>query len=190
MKTLGVPYPVFAMAFANPQKIVDQLQLADGMEVADFGAGAGYLAIAAAEKVGESGEVYVIDIQEELLTRARTLAAQRHLKSLNFIHADVEVPRGTTLTDGLCDFVIMSNILFQLDNKEGAITEAARILKPGGKLAIMDWSDSFGGLGPQPEHIVPESDVRALAESKGFSFVRPLDAGDHHYGLIFKRNGG
>ena len=65
------------MGFGNPKRIIAQCKLEEGMEVADFGAGAGYLSVEAAEAVGESGVVYVIEIQQSLLTKATHLA-QKH----------------------------------------------------------------------------------------------------------------
>ena len=177
------------MAFANPARSVEQLDLAPGMHVADFGAGAGYLAIEAAERVGEDGRVYVIDLQQELLTKATHLAEEHHLGTLTFIHADIEAERGSTLEDGSVDAVLISNLLFQAQHKEGVLAEAHRILRPQGMLLVVDWRESFGGMGPQPEHILPEDDTRTLAKQAGFKHKKDIDAGAYHYGLIFTKHG-
>ncbi len=178
-----------AMSFANPKRNIEQFSLETGMEVADFGAGAGYLAVEAAEAVGKSGRVYVIDIQQELLTKATHLAKEHHLESIIFIHGDLEKENGSTLPDEGVDAVIISNLLFQVENKEMVLNEAHRILKKDGRVLIVDWRDSFGGVGPQPEYVLQEDEVRSMVEKIGFDFVSNIDAGAYHYGLIFKKHG-
>jgi len=177
------------MGFSDPKRNIEQLALDPGMEVADFGAGAGYLAVEAAEVVGEDGMVFVIDIQQELLTKATHLAKEHHLDRLVFVHADLEAERGSTLPDEAVDAVVISNLLFQVEKKDAVLAEAFRVLRPGGKLLIVDWRESFGGMGPQQEHVLPESDARELATTAGFVEYTDIDAGAYHYGLIFKKHG-
>lgn len=159
------------------------------MEVADFGAGAGYLAVEAAEVVGKDGKVYVIDIQQELLTKSTHLAQEHHLDSIIFIHGDLEKENGSTLPDSSVDAVIISNLLFQCKNKTAVLQEAYRILKDKERILIVDWRESFGGVGPQPEHVLQESDLRVFAKDSGFTFISSIDAGAYHYGLIFRKHG-
>lgn len=177
------------MAFANPKRNIEQFMLEPGMEVADFGAGAGYLAVEAAEVVGKEGRVYVIDIQQDLLTKSTHLAQEHHLDSIVFIHGDLEKENGSTLPDASVDAVIISNLLFQVEDKSAVLKEAYRILKDKERILIVDWRESFGGVGPQPEHVLLENDLRALAKDAGFTFVSSIDTGAYHYGLIFRKHG-
>lgn len=174
------------MGFVDPKNIVNDLGITPGMEIADFGVGAGYYAVLLADAVGDTGRVYAIDIVEEVLTKARSHDHGRH-DNIEFLLGDLEEPGGSNLAEQSVDMVVISNTLFQFENKQAGITEAHRVLKPGGILVLIDWSDSFGGLGPQPEHILTEQDARQLCETGHLSFVRPIDAGDHHYGLIYKK---
>lgn len=175
------------MSFSNPKRNIEQLGLEEGMKVADFGAGAGYLAVEAADAVGQNGLVYVIDIQQELLTKAKHLAKEHHLKSIVFIHGDLEKDGGSTLQAESVNIVIISNLLFQVEEKAAIIKEAHRILKEAGKLLLIDWSESFGGLGPQEEHVFPKHAAREVMETMGFVFSKEIDAGAYHYGFIFKK---
>ena len=68
------------MNFSDPNANVLQLGLREGMKVADLGAGVGHHAIAAAHIVGETGRVYAVDVQEELLRHLESSAAARGLK--------------------------------------------------------------------------------------------------------------
>lgn len=175
------------MSFSDPKRNIKQLMLEQGMRVADFGAGAGYLAVEAAEAVGRDGRVYVIDIQQELLTKAKHFAKEHHMDTITFIHGDLEVQNGSTLPPESVDAVILSNILFQIENKPAVIQEARRILKEKGRALVVDWRDSFGGLGPQPGHLLLEDDARELFVNEGFTFVNGIDAGAYHYGLVFRK---
>ena len=94
---------------------------------------------------------------------------------------------GTKITDGTLDVAIMVNCLFQTEDKATAILEMGRTLRSGGKLFIIDWSESWGGMGPQVGQVVTEKEARAIAETAGFVFERTFDAGGHHYGLAFRK---
>jgi len=52
---------------------------------------------------------------------------------------------------------------------------------------VKNMSDSFNNIGPAKEHVISGQQARHLFEGAGFSFVRNIDAGEHHYGLIFKK---
>lgn len=62
------------MQFLDPARTIAQLAIPESGKVADFGAGAGYVAVALADRVGKDGVVYVVDIQRELLTKVTHLA--------------------------------------------------------------------------------------------------------------------
>ncbi len=173
--------------FAEPQRVIEQFDLQSGARVADFGAGGGAVALAAARAVGDAGRVYAIEVQKELLPRLKNEARSARLHNLEVIWGDVEKPNGTHLKDSAADAVILSNILFQLADKAGTIKEAKRVLKHGGRALVIDWSGSFGRMGPDPAHVVTEQSARTLFEQNGFQFVKNINAGAHHYGLIFRK---
>ncbi|TAL49569.1 methyltransferase domain-containing protein [Patescibacteria group bacterium] len=173
--------------FTDPIKNVEQFGLQSGMRVADLGAGSGFYAKAAARAVGSAGRVYAVDIQKELLTKIKTEAAGEKLFNIEVIWGDIEKPLGTSLRDGALDAVILSNILFQLRGKSEMADEVKRILKPGGRVLVVDWTDSFGGLGPQPGDIVSRDSVKELFEPRGFVVEKEIQAGAHHFGLILKK---
>jgi hypothetical protein len=60
----------------------------------------------------------------------------------------------------------------------------AKILKPEGELLIVEWSQSHGGIGPHPNHVVPEEKAEMLAQKHGFRLEKRLRAGDYHYAFI------
>lgn len=171
--------------FAEPKTNVLQMGLREGMKVADLGVGTGHYAFAAAAIVGSTGRVYAIDIQEDHLSRLRGEALDQGIRHIETIWGNFEKAGGTLLKDHSQDAVILSNTLFQLERIEDAITEIQRILKPGGKLLVVDWAGAYGGLGPSEEMVVPEQKAEELFIKGGFHKVKSFRGGPHHYSLLF-----
>lgn len=186
MNTMQTHAPLQTAGFAHPTRNVAALGIEPGMAVADFGSGSGAYVLAIAEQLQNQGHVYAIDVQQDLLRRIKNDAHKKGYKNVEILWSDLEKPNGSKIASRHLDLVLVSNLLFQLDDKHAPLIEAWRILKPTGTLAVIDWSDSFGGLGPIKKHVVKKEAARELAESAGFEFVREFQAGAHHFGLIFR----
>jgi ubiquinone/menaquinone biosynthesis C-methylase UbiE len=172
--------------FTKPEQNILHLGLKEGMRVADFGAGTGFYSKAASEKVGYTGKVYAIEVQKDLVKKLESEVKHWGLTNVDCIWGDIERRNGTKISDQTMNVVIISNVLFQAEDKLGLIDEAKRILKKGGEILLIDWSDSFGGMGPSNENIVPEVKARELFEKRGFKFLEKISTTEHHYGIIFK----
>lgn len=173
--------------FLHPDKVIRQFKLGEGMHVADLGVGTGVQALAALKAVGESGSVYAIDVQKDLLSKVKKEAEAEGFKNLHVIWSDLESEHATTLANGFLDAVIVSNVLFQIEARDRFMKEVARILRPGGKVLIVDWTDSFGGMGPHTDAVFGKNSARTLAEQNGLVFEQDVDAGSHHYGMICRK---
>lgn len=171
--------------FSSPQENVLQLGLREGMKVGDFGAGSGHYARAVAAVVGYGGKVYAIDIQEDVLKHIKLNAHAHHQSVIKTIWGDIEKSGGTHLREATLDAVILANALFQIDDRPGLLEEMKRVLKPGGKLMVVDWAGSYGGIGPRPEQVVSEHSAEDFFINGGFHKVKSFRAGPHHYGIIF-----
>jgi len=176
------------MAFIKPEEIVRKnFGIQPGMAVADFGAGSGHYTFAVAENFGDSGVVYAIDVQKDLLEKIKSRAEEDGLKGVEIIWADLDKEEGSRLAGDSLDFAIISNLLFQSENKPAVAKEVWRTLKSGGRAGVVDWSESFGGLGPKPEDIFSKQECEKLFLETGFILEKEFEAGEHHYGLIFKK---
>lgn len=173
------------MHFANPQQNVLQIGLKDGMKVGDLGTGSGHYALAASPVVGEAGVVYAVDVQEDVLRNLKNEAQTRGYKNIETVWGDFEKPGGTKLRDHSLDAVIFSNTLHQLTSKDAALAEIKRILKPGGRLLVVDWAGGYDGMGPHNDHVVSEFVAEELFIGGGFHKVKGFRAGPHHYSLLF-----
>ncbi len=176
------------MAFSNPEHNIAQLNLLHGAHVADLGAGSGHYTLAAAKAVGQLGKVYCVEVQKELLSKVKNDAQREHLTNVEVVWADIEKKGGTKLGDGAMDAVIISNVLFQAEDKPGLVAEAARILKSGGKALVIDWSDMKGIGGPNPAHLVTKETALSYFQKTGLHHDADISAGDHHYGFIMKKS--
>ncbi|MBI5470090.1 methyltransferase domain-containing protein [Candidatus Kaiserbacteria bacterium] len=176
--------------FAHPARNVAALGVEPGMTIADFGSGSGAYVMEMAQRMAGSGRVYAIDIQKDLLRRIHNDAQKKGLSTVHILWGDLERPQGSKLASASCDIVLVSNLLFQVENKDALLAEAKRVLKPRGKLAIIDWSESppAGGwrMGPIKSHVVSKDAALAIAKDAGFGTHKEFDAGAHHYGLVFK----
>lgn len=171
--------------FSEPRENVMHLKLHNGMKVADLGTGTGHYARAAAAIVGREGKVYAIDVQEDVLKHASLNMPAHGHGVVSYVWGDIERAGGTKLQSGALDAAILANALFQVADKGGLVAEVKRILKPGGKLLVVDWAGSYGGVGPAPEHVVTEHAAEELFIGEGFHKAEAFRGGPHHYGLVF-----
>jgi len=186
-------YTLNAEVFLNPSRIVAATGIQTGMKVADFGCGSGFFARAAAHLVGPRGEVWAIDADRPMLARLATMALIEGVEAqLRVLPGNVERRGGSGLPDGSMDVVIVANILFSAHNHRALADEIHRVLKNNhtgaqggfGRAVIIDWTDSFGGVGPSAEHIIGPKAAWTLFESAGFVILQELPAGSHHWGFV------
>jgi len=177
--------------FTDPVKNLKAFGLRDDSIVADLGAGTGYYTLALGTLVPR-GKIYAVEISKDFLTTIKNKVEEARFSNVEILWGDVERPGGTKLGDGILDAVVASNILFQVEDKNKFIEEIKRILKPGGKVLVVDWSTE-----PAPDSVfpvvnlkgaIPAEKARGLFEFKGFTLEREIDAGAHHYGMILKKS--
>ena len=173
--------------FLHPERIVSYFGLKSGMSVADFGAGHGHFTIPMARLVGQEGKIYALDIQKNTLEVVRAKAKLEHLLNIETIWADIELPQGSKLPDASLDLVLAANIMFQAEVKDAIINEAKRVLKSGGKLALIEWDETPFPGGPSNDLKFSKEMAKKLAGSVGFEIDREFEAGSHHYGLVFRK---
>ncbi len=174
------------MRFVEPTVVSSHFHLREGDVVADFGAGRGYFLRPLSEAVGDSGLVYACEIQKSLVEALGTTAQQEGLRNIHAIWCDLEKAGGSKLETAAVDCVVLINTFFQVEHKKVVVLEIARVLRHGGKVIIIDWTESWSGMGPHPDEVMVESATRALFEEAGFTFETSFDAGDHHYGITLR----
>jgi ubiquinone/menaquinone biosynthesis C-methylase UbiE len=129
--------------FTDPVKNLKMLHLREAEVVADLGAGTGFYTLAAGEMV-PNGKVYAVEISKDFLEVVKNKVRDAHLKNVHIIWGNIEKLRGTQIGDCIVDAVIVSNVLFQIDDKNDFLEEIKRILKPGGRILLIDWLKEKG----------------------------------------------
>ena len=134
-----------------------QLELSPGLHVLDAGCGPGRLTIPIARAVAPQGHVLAVDIQPDMLRRAREKAAEASVSNVEFLNAALG---GGQLPAATFDRAVLVTVLGEIPDREGAMQELYASLKPGGFLLV---NEVMGD-----PHYQTAGKVRSLAEKVGF----------------------
>lgn len=170
--------------FMKPDEVLGNLNVQKGMQVADFGCGAGYFTIPLATRVGRQGVVYAIDVQDTALESVRGRAKMHSLLNIETIQANLEKERGSGLKDHSVDMVVLANILFQSRQKDAILKEASRVVKKKGSIVLVEWEEDVS-FGPDAAYRITKDQLKEIAREAGLVLEKEFSAGSSHYGLAF-----
>ncbi len=172
-------------AWQQPERVVNELGLKPGDEVADLGAGSGYFAFRLADAVGPSGRVYAVDIDKGMLEYLTAQASERGYRNVDMVLAVPDDPR---LPEAGIDLIFVCDTYHHLDDRVAYFRHAARYLRPGGRVAIVDFNDR-SGFPWLSGHWSPADQIRSEMEAAGYRLERQPDFIDRQSFLIFSRAG-
>ena len=170
--------------FVNPIEVLDKLNLKDDMIVADFGCGSGGWVIPLAKKL-EQGIIYAIDVQEEMLSALESKLKVENIQNVRKILSNIEDNKDLKLSPLSCDLILMTNLLFQVEDKKQVFKQANRILKQKGKVLVVDWNKDTV-LSPDQKS-VSQDEVKKIAQEFDLELKKEFSAGDYHYALVFEK---
>jgi len=130
---------------AQADKLVELLALKAGMTIADVGAGSGEMTVLMAQRIGPAGTVYATDINPDRLKEIRAAAAQHDLKNVVVLEG---AERTTNLPDACCDAIFIRDVYHHFSDPASMNRSLLAALKPGGRLAIIDFIPRKGSATP------------------------------------------
>lgn len=185
----GMPAEDHWATFFDPEAAIAALissSISSG-DIVEFGCGYGTFTLPAARRT--TGVVTALDIEEDLVALVRCKAAETGFANIRAERCDFATA-GTSLSDGSQSHAMIYNLL-HIEHPVTLLTEAHRVLGPGGSLSVMHWrSDITTPRGPSLD-IRPTPELcRAWMEEAGLSAVRTVDLSGccpFHFGLVAMR---
>jgi len=161
----------------QPEAVVRALTIPPGSHVADLGAGGGYFTFRLADAVGPLGKVYAVDVNKGNLDYIARRAKEQGYTNVEVILAEYDDP---SLPEGEVDLIFTCNTYHHLENHAAYFASAARYLRPGGRVAILDLAGMnwlFRLLG----HWTPKETIRNEMETGGYQLV-------NDFGFLSRQN--
>lgn len=174
-------------ALLDAAAIFAALDIPRGAVVVDVGAGrTGHFALHAAEAVGDKGKVVAVDIMRDALSMIASSAALRGLHHVHTLWGDVERDRGVGLADDSADYALLVHTLHTLRAHDVAAQEVRRMVRPGGRIVVIDWLPSTShAVAPREEHRVAPEDADTVFTRAGCVRCGHFAPSPAHWGRIY-----
>jgi ubiquinone/menaquinone biosynthesis C-methylase UbiE len=172
----------------DPELVFSAMQLQPDTVLLDLACGIGNYSVAAAAFIGPAGAIHAFDLWPEGITTLRERAQLLGLTQLRSAVADVGGP--LPLPEGSVDVALLATVLHDLVQEgagEGALREAARLLRPGGRLVVIEFEKVDSRPGPPAAVRLSPGQVEALVAPFGFAREGLRTVGDPLYLLSFTR---
>ena len=182
----GMPAEEFWNSFFDAECMIEKLFGKDGCQgsAVEFGCGYGTFTFPAAKHT--TGTVYAFDIEPDLIARLRARAKRDTILNIAAETRDF-VAQGTGLEPGSQSHAMIYNLL-HIENPDGLLREAARVLCPRGRLSIIHWrSDIPTPRGPSLEIRPTPEQCKAWLEAAGFHEIQEIDLREccrYHFGMV------
>lgn len=172
----------------DPKKILQYCGIRPGMNLADLGCGPnGYFAIPMAKMIGPGSKVYAIDIIKTSLESLKSKADLIGLSNIITIWSNLEKVGAANVPRGTIDMCFIVNTLYQSNQHREVLIETASLLKPSGKIVIIDWDKNTGGGGPLEHQRVSKEDLKKLASELSLKPIKEFIVSKYHFGLVLDK---
>ncbi len=175
----------------DTEKFFQELDLQKGISFLDVASGRGAYSLAVSDIIGSQGSVFAVDLWAEGIDMLKTAAQERGIENITAFVSDVG--RRIPVADRSIDVCLMSTVLHDfVDDRidRGVLNEIVRVVKPAGRLAVMEFKKIDGPPGP-PKHVrlTPE-DVADMLGPYGFKKEHTVDVGTYNYLILLKNING
>jgi len=183
-----------AISESEIQRLSKVMNWKAGQVIADVGAGEGEIGFAAAAAVGETGRVYLTELDEEKFVALQKGASQRKLKNVVVLTA---AEKETKLPDNCCDAIVLRRVYHHLSAPTEMDASLMRSLRPGGLLAVIEFaprksltaSDPVKGVpSNRGGHGIPKKILLQELTGAGFKLDKSFDDWpDDGYCVLFRK---
>ncbi|MBI3851383.1 MAG: class I SAM-dependent methyltransferase [Verrucomicrobia bacterium] len=168
----------------KPSIMLESLKLKPGEAVADIGAGTGYLSWRLAQKVGEKGVVYAVEIQQEMLDLLGRKMAERKITNVRPVLGTITDPK---LPERAVDLVIMVDVYHEFDHPYEMMQAMCRSLKPGGRVVFVEYRAEDPTVPIKRVHKMSEAQVRKEAAVHALEWVETIETLPRQHIIIFRK---
>jgi ubiquinone/menaquinone biosynthesis C-methylase UbiE len=183
-----------AISESEIQRLSKVMNWKAGQVIADVGAGEGEIGFAAAAAVGETGRVYLTELDEEKFVALQKGASQRKLKNVVVLTA---AEKETKLPDNCCDAIVLRRVYHHFSAPTEMDASLMRSLRPGGLLAVIEFaprksltaSDPVKGVpSNRGGHGIPKKILLQELTAAGFKLDKSFDDWpDDGYCVLFRK---
>ncbi len=151
-------------AYQKPHEVVMALGLKDGTRIADIGSGPGYFTLRFAQHVGRAGRVYAVDISPDMIVDLNRRVRDAGLDNVRTILA---LPDDPLLPDASVDQVFICDTWHHIEKRDAYLGRLRRILRPGGRVVVVDFRKEEMSVGPPMEMRLARADIIREFEQGG-----------------------
>lgn len=170
----------------RPEVVINAMGLRGGEVVADLGAGSGYFTFRLAAKVGSSGKVMAVDIQDEMLETLRQRAAENGITNVEEVKASETDPH---LSAGSVDLVLMVDVYHELAYPYEVMTRVRDALKPGGRVVFVEYRKEDSSVPIKEVHKMSVDQLTKEMKAIRLTRVKTVETLPSQHIVIFaKRN--
>lgn len=162
------------------ERVIETLKVTPGMRVADIGSGSGLFTRPLARRAGSGGAVYAVDIDPALLKHVEKTAAEERLENIKTIRGAADDPK---LPEPV-DLIVIIDTLHHIDNRATYLGNLRRYLRPGGRIAIIDFSENWPAGHEQMRYRLEE--LEEWAKKGGYARSEKHDFLDNNFFVVYR----
>jgi ubiquinone/menaquinone biosynthesis C-methylase UbiE len=170
-------------AWQKPHEVLMALDLKAGETVADIGSGSGYFALRFARHVGETGRVYAVDVEPDLVRLLNRRLRDAGVRNVQTVLADPDDP---LLPDASVDRFVVVDTWHHIGDQAKYLGLMRRMLRPGGQVVMIDFQKKELPVGPPPSMKIAREDLMRQLEANGFRLAREHAFLPYQYFLVFE----
>ncbi len=171
--------------YEQPERVLDALNICEGMTVADVGAGVGYFSLRLAKRVASTGRVLAVDIQPAMLSLLKKNAEREGLHNIDLIPGTSTNPH---LPENSVDLALLVDVYHEFEYPEEMIGAIRVSLKDDGRLVLVEYRGEDPQVPIKPDHKMTVKQVLYEIEPMGFRLKEKLDFLPWQHVLIFMKN--